>query len=77
MTKKKSNQKVRWQRNFFLLKYPDGKFVSLTTHQTLSLPKPVSKDEAYLFTPSKADVYLAQYKEQFDLVKISVNVYLE
>ena len=77
MVKKKFKQKVKWQRNFFLIKYPDGKYVSLTSHKTLSLPKPVVKEKAYLFTPTKADVYLAQYQEQFNLSKVSVKVYLE
>jgi hypothetical protein len=77
MTQKRVSQKIKWNREFYLLRYPDGKYVSLTSHLVFAIPKPVEKEDAYLFTPSKADAYLSHYQDQFQLEKISVQVYLE
>ena len=77
MTRKKKTTKVKWQRNFSLVKYPDGKFVALTSYQAFALPEPVDKEHAYLFTPSKAEAYVAHYGVDHNLEIVSVNVYLE
>ena len=77
MTQKNSNRKVKWLRTFFLVRYPDGKYVSLTSHQTSALPKPVEKEKAYLFTPSKAQAYMDNYSAEYGFEKVPVTVYLE
>ena len=77
MTQKKKTNKVKWQRNFSLVKYPDGKFVALSSYQTFALPKPVDKEHAYLFTPSKAEAYVSHYGSDYNLEIVDVDVYLD
>lgn len=77
MTRKKKANKVKWQRNFSLVKYPDGKFVALTSHQAFAAPKPVDKEHAYLFTPTKAEAYVDYYGANYELEIVSVDVYLD
>ena len=68
---------IKWNREFCLMKFSDGRYVSLSSHQTFSLPKSVDKADAYLFTPHKAKLYLENYKDQFDMIIVDVDVYLD
>jgi len=75
--KKRKSKKTKWNRQFFLIKYPDGNYVALTSHQAYAAPKPVGKEDAYLFTPGKAKGYLEHYGKDHQLEIVSVQVYLE
>lgn len=77
MAQKRVGGKIKWNREFYLLVYPDGKYVSLSSHLAFATPIPVEKEDAYLFTPSKAEAYLGHYQDQFQLEKMLVQVYLE
>ena len=77
MVTKKTSKKTKWNRQFFLIKYPDGNFVALSSHQTFSIPKQVNKEDAYLFTPGKAKVYMDHYGKDYQLETVPVVIYLE
>lgn len=79
MVKKRTSKKkkVKWNREFSLIRYQDGNYVALTAYEAYSYPKPVGKEDAYLFTPSKAEAYLKHYGEQFPLEIVPVDVYLD
>jgi len=59
------------------MKYSNGKYVALSDYSALAIPKPVEKEDAYLFTPNKAKVYWEHYKDQFELEIVDVDVYLD
>jgi len=60
-----------------LIKYQDGRYVALTSYQAFALPKPVGKEDAYLFTPAKAEAYIQHYVDQFSLEIVPVDVFLD
>lgn len=76
MVQKRVKTKVKWERKFYLMKYPDGNYVTPTSGEPKSKPKPVDKSKAYLFTSSKAEEYLNDYSE-LNLEIVPVTVYLE
>jgi len=77
MVKKRKSNKVKWNREFCLIKYSDGNYVALSSYQSFAIPKPVNKEDAYLFTLSKAKVYLKHYGKQYPLEIVPVSVYLD